>query len=55
MVKASWPAIVDENVFYEVQKRLEDAKEYERTRLEHKEDRVFLLTGLLHCGLQVTL
>ena len=51
MVKASWPAIVDEKVFYEVQKRLEDAKEYERTRLEHKEDRVFLLTGLLHCGI----
>lgn len=51
MVKASWSAIVDEKVFYEVQKRLEDAKEYERTRLEHKEDRVFLLTGLLHCGI----
>lgn len=51
MVKASWPAIVEEKVFYEVQKRLEDAKEYERTRLAHKEDRVFLLTGLLHCGI----
>ncbi len=50
VVKAAWPAIVSEKVFYEAQNLLKEAAERERTRREGSESRSFLLTGLLTCG-----
>lgn len=50
VVKAAWPAILDEKIFRDAQHLLEEAAEQERTRLGKKEKRVFLLTGLLTCG-----
>lgn len=49
-VKASWPAIVDKNVFFEVQETIKQNKERERARLATAEDRVFLLSSLCHCS-----
>lgn len=49
-VKASWPAIVKENEFREVQNILEENLQIERRRVEGGERRIFLLSGILHCG-----
>lgn len=48
--KASWPAIVDEKLFYEVQEIISENAKIERRRMSHAESRAFLLTGLLVCG-----
>lgn len=50
MVKASWPAIVNEEIFFDAQKLLEEASLRERARIGKGERRPFLLTGLLTCG-----
>ena len=50
MVKAAWPAIVDEKIFFDAQQLLEEASLRERTRLGKGEKRIFLLTGLITCG-----
>lgn len=50
LVKASWPAIIDEHKFYSAQDQLEDAKALERTRLKNAEERVFLLSGVFKCA-----
>lgn len=50
VVKASWPGIVDEKVFYDAQRLLEEAVKKERTRQSKSEKRIFLLTGILTCG-----
>ena len=50
MVKAAWPAIVDEKIFFDAQQLLEEASLKERTRLGKGEKRIFLLTGLITCG-----
>ncbi len=49
-VKAAWPAIIDEKLFYDAQHLLSEAAEKERTRRGKNEKRCFLLTGLLSCG-----
>lgn len=49
-VKASWPAIVKENEYREVQSILEENLQIERRRVEGSERRIFLLSGILHCG-----
>ncbi len=49
VVKASWPAIVNQNVFDSVQKLLLDNLQGERRRLDGAERRVFLVSGILHC------
>lgn len=49
-VKASWPAIVKENEFEEVQGILEENLLIERRRIEDSDRRIFLLTGILHCS-----
>ena len=50
MVKAAWPAIIEEQVFYDAQALLEEASANERARLQKGVKRAFLLTGLLTCG-----
>jgi site-specific DNA recombinase len=50
MVKASWPGIIDEQIFQDAQHLLSEATDKERTRLGKSEKRVFLLTGILNCG-----
>ncbi len=50
LVKASWPAIINEKTFSHVQVLLEEAKDLERTRLKNSENRVYILSGLLRCG-----
>lgn len=50
MVKAAWPAILDEKMFHDAQKLLEEATGLERTRMAKGERRIFLLTGLVSCG-----
>ncbi|MDI6604072.1 MAG: recombinase family protein [Thermoanaerobacteraceae bacterium] len=42
------PAIVDKNLFEEVQKKMETAK---KTQGSHNAQRVYLLTGLIKCGI----
>lgn len=50
LVKAAWPAILDEKTFYDAQALLEEASQCERARLSGGERRAFLLTGILTCG-----
>ncbi len=50
LVKASWPAIISEAEFYEVQRLLQEAQKMERVRLEGAEDRFYILSGILRCG-----
>lgn len=50
MVKAAWPAILEEQIFFDAQKLLEEASDKERTRLSKGEKRAFLLSGLMTCG-----
>ncbi len=49
-VKASWPAFIDGTVFDIAQTTLDLNSKFERTRLEDKKVREFLLTGILTCG-----
>ncbi len=49
IVKASWPAIVEQNIFDRVQNVLEENKKCERARLTNAEHRVFLFTGMTFC------
>jgi site-specific DNA recombinase len=49
VVKASWPAILDEETFFQVQLLLDENKLMERRRLEGAERRVFLASGILRC------
>lgn len=49
-VKAAWEGILDESIFYEAQRVLEEAASLERTRNAKGERRIFLLSGLLNCG-----
>ncbi|MDI3478550.1 MAG: site-specific recombinase, partial [Thermoanaerobacterium sp.] len=42
------PAIVDKNLFEEVQKKMERAK---KTQGSHNAQRIYLLTGLVQCGI----
>jgi site-specific DNA recombinase len=49
IVPASWPAIIDEALFYKVQKRLETTRLVERTRVDNGESRVFFISGLIKC------
>jgi site-specific DNA recombinase len=50
VVKASWPAIVDQSTFDEAQKIIQVTHLAQTERLAKKETRVFFLTGLLRCG-----
>lgn len=50
LVKAAWPAIIDEETFDQAHKLLEEAKRLERVRLKDASARTYLLTGLLRCG-----
>lgn len=49
MVKASWPAIIDSELFFEIQDILEENLKIERRRLQDAEKRIFLLSGILFC------
>lgn len=49
IVKASWPALVDQDVWTAAQRSLDAALEQERSRLSNAESRVFLLSGILRC------
>jgi hypothetical protein len=49
IVPASWAAIIDEDLFFKVQKRLETTRLTERTRVENGENRVFFISGLIKC------
>ncbi|NBT58980.1 hypothetical protein EBT16_09380 [bacterium] len=50
IVDASWPAIVDEKVFYSVQKLVDENREKERFRFKTGQRRFFLLSGIIRCG-----
>lgn len=50
MVKAAWPAILEEQIFFDAQKLLEEASDKERSRFSKGEKRTFLLSGLINCG-----
>ncbi len=50
MVKASWPAIIEESKFWEAQRILEEASAIERERLQSGERKTFFLSHLLTCG-----
>lgn len=50
MVKASWPAIIEESKFWEAQRILEEASVKERERLQSGERKTFFLSHLLTCG-----
>jgi hypothetical protein len=50
VVKASWPAIIDESTFYIVQKMLDDNAQNERIRLSDKQTRIYLVSGIATCG-----
>lgn len=49
IVKASWKAIIDKNVFASVQKSLDENLARERKRLSNSKSRTFFLTGILYC------
>lgn len=50
LVKASWPPIVEMQVFESVQQILDDNLVMTRARLSTSEERVFILSGRMHCG-----
>ncbi len=50
IVKASWPAIVDKEVFDQVQKVIEQARQLEWRRFDNAEKRIFFVSGFLRCG-----
>lgn len=50
IVKASWPAIIDEVTFYTVQTMLSDNYKKERRRLKSSEERTFIFSGITTCG-----
>jgi site-specific DNA recombinase len=50
VVKAAWPAIIDETTFNEVQKMLDDNAKNERHRLKNAKARVFMISGISTCG-----
>ena len=50
VVKASWPAILDERPFQEAQKILGENLLLARTRLANAESRIFMASGVLRCG-----
>ena len=53
LVPASLPAIVDEKLFYRVQKKLETSGQLERQRFDKGDRRVYLVSGMIacrHCG-----
>ena len=49
IVKATWPAIIDKNIFESTQKLLSENLQKERRRLRGAERRVFLASGIIHC------
>jgi site-specific DNA recombinase len=49
VVRASWPGIVPEDLFNDVQKSLDASLAHERVRLSCAERRVFFLSGILRC------
>ena len=49
LVKATWPAIVSEADFNHAQTLLAEAQKVERVRLEGKDERFYILTGILRC------
>jgi hypothetical protein len=50
VVDAAWPAIVDDEIYFNVQNIIEDNKARERSRLHGTKSRIFLASGLLKCG-----
>lgn len=50
IVRASWEAIVDKELFFRVQKRLEVAAQLERQRFDNGDKRVFFVSGMIRCG-----
>lgn len=50
IVKAAWSTIVEESVFSDVQKSIDEGYRLERQRLETSKERVFLLSGIFRCG-----
>lgn len=50
IVPASWKAIVDNDLFSRVQKRLEVAAQLERQRFDNGDKRIFFVSGMIRCG-----
>lgn len=48
-VKASWPAIVDDETFESVQRQLDENHRLEKNRIRNGERRIFLASGILRC------
>ncbi|MCB0343342.1 MAG: recombinase family protein, partial [Bdellovibrionales bacterium] len=49
VVKASWPGIVDPDVFSEVQQLLDESSKLERDRLSKSVQNVYWLSGVIRC------
>ena len=49
VVKAAWPAIIDEATFFTAQKMMDENSKLERVRLADRERRAFLATGVIEC------
>jgi hypothetical protein len=50
VVKAAWPAIIDETTFFLVQKMLDENSRLERSRLAKAKRRHFIATGVANCS-----
>ncbi len=50
IVTAAWEAIIDEKLFFRVQKRMAEAHLKERKRFDDGERRAFLVSGSIKCG-----
>lgn len=50
VVKASWPALIDEQTFFNVQKVLAENRTKERDRFSKGSPQFYLLSGILRCG-----
>lgn len=50
IVKASWPAVVSDDLFNKVQEQLDAAKSIERTRLEGASPRLYILSSIFKCA-----
>jgi site-specific DNA recombinase len=49
VVKAAWPALIDEATFFAVQKMMDENFKLERVRLADRSRRAFLVTGIIEC------
>jgi len=50
VVPAAWEPIIDAELFFRVQKRLELSRQLERRRVDEGDKRIFFVSGMIRCG-----